>query len=178
MPGQEAGRVPRRAAVAGADEADVGRAAVEEAADLERGDDRSVGANVSGSTSVACWLVGLVNGSALTCVSGTFAAATPAVANSRAATSTTQLASPLNGLGVGCIDPPVLDNLQVPRVYGRAFVANEDLVQRLALEVGRPGAHPGRRPETDMAEPAARLGLDEPARVSPPRRPRDPDRDH
>src|SRR5207247_2404789 len=38
-------------------------------------------AKVSGSTSVACWLVGLVNGSALTRVSGTLAAAGAAQAS-------------------------------------------------------------------------------------------------
>ena len=40
-------------------------------------------AKVSGSTSVACWLVGLVNGSALTRVSGTLAEA--AAANAKRA---------------------------------------------------------------------------------------------
>src|SRR5436190_12315202 len=80
-------------------------------------------AKVSGSTSVACWLDWLVNGSELTRVSGTFAAATPAVASNRAAASTMQLASPLSGLGVGCIDPPVLDNWK-----------------RLSVTVGRPGS--------------------------------------
>src|ERR671930_303145 len=44
-------------------------------------------AKVSGSTSVACWLVVLVNGSALTRVSGTFARAGAARASSAAAAS-------------------------------------------------------------------------------------------
>src|SRR5947208_2016195 len=46
-------------------------------------------ANVSGSTSVACWLVGFVYGSELTCVSATFAPATPAIVRTPATASTT-----------------------------------------------------------------------------------------
>jgi hypothetical protein len=45
-------------------------------------------ANVSGSTSVACWLVGFVYGSELTRVSGTFASAVPAATNRPTAAST------------------------------------------------------------------------------------------
>ena len=48
-------------------------AAVEEAADLVRATIVEPNANVSGSTSVACWLEALVYGSALTRVSATFA---------------------------------------------------------------------------------------------------------
>src|SRR5205823_3719361 len=48
-------------------------------------------ANVSGSSSVACWLVAFVYGSALTCVSGTFADAT--AANTTAATPASASAS-------------------------------------------------------------------------------------
>src|SRR2546423_8695808 len=46
-------------------------------------------ANVSGSSSVACWLVGFVYGSELTWVSATFAPATPAAVRNPATASTT-----------------------------------------------------------------------------------------
>src|SRR5437762_2739896 len=48
-------------------------------------------AKVSGSTSVACWLVGLVNGSELTRVRGTFACAGAAPRSAATATTTTPI---------------------------------------------------------------------------------------
>ena len=52
-------------------------------------------ANVSGSSSVACWLVVFVYGSALTWVSGTFAPAMPAKTNNAAAASAVSTAARL-----------------------------------------------------------------------------------
>ena len=59
-------------------------------------------AKVSGSSSVACWLVAFVYGSALTCMSATFAPAMPVRANNAAAASAVSAAAHLvrNFMGV------------------------------------------------------------------------------
>ena len=96
---QEARRIPGRPAVAGADPADVGRAAVEEAPDLEVETTVDPKANVSGSTSVACWLVAFVNGSELTRVTGTLALACAARARRAAVARSASQASVRSGAG-------------------------------------------------------------------------------
>src|SRR5262249_3239749 len=80
---------PRAARVRRRRPADVARAAVEEAARLERGDDRVPQPNESGSSRVRCWLDSFVYGSELIGVPTTLPAY-PVAASAKIPTSTTR----------------------------------------------------------------------------------------